>query len=316
MTTAGAAKRLTGSRLPYGLLPAQVRAWVGAQLGSAVVEVLPRSGGMSPAAAATVVGADGARAFVKAVGPALNPDTPNHFRHEMHVLSALPPAPYRAALRATYDDGEWVALLLDDVDGSHPDWEDAADVSAVFAAVQAQSAELTPCPPGLPEASVPGRLDRHLVVLADPPSAGWAALPPWAADDFDQLLALVHETRNQLPDSTYCHFDIRHDNVLIRSSDGGVVLVDWGMSRRGPRWGDAFVFALEWVELDRFDRVLDEAELTAAEQRHATGLLTSLGLYLAVTSTSPPLPGLPAMPAFRSELAARCLIGIRRRLGA
>ena len=53
---------------------------------------------------------------------------------------------YRAALRASYDDGAWVGLLLDDVDGRHPDLHDDADVAAVRSAVVAQSRELTPDP--------------------------------------------------------------------------------------------------------------------------------------------------------------------------
>ena len=126
--------------------PATLRDWVDQQLGSPVVETIPRTGGMSPAVAATVVGRDGSRAFVKAVSADINPDTPTHFRHEITVLSALDPAPYRANLLGSYDDEHWVAMMLEDVDGDHPDWDDREQIDAVFAAVTAQTAELTPHP--------------------------------------------------------------------------------------------------------------------------------------------------------------------------
>ena len=56
-------KRLTGIRTPYAEMPSSLRAWVDQQLGSPVMETIPRTGGMSPAVAATVVGRDGSRAF-------------------------------------------------------------------------------------------------------------------------------------------------------------------------------------------------------------------------------------------------------------
>ena len=68
---------LPGSpRLPYDRLPAGFRAAIDAALGSPVVTVSARTGGFSPGPAAVVTCADGGRAFVKAVGTPLNPDTP------------------------------------------------------------------------------------------------------------------------------------------------------------------------------------------------------------------------------------------------
>ena len=99
MTKTGAEtadKRLTGVRTPYAEMPTMVRSWVDEQLGGPVETVIARTGGMSPAVAATVVTRSGERAFVKAVSADINPDTPTHFRHEITVLSTIGPAPYRA----------------------------------------------------------------------------------------------------------------------------------------------------------------------------------------------------------------------------
>ena len=84
--------RLVGVRLSYDAAPAPVRAWAEDLLGAKLVGVQPRVGGMSPAVAATLRAANGATAFVKAVGRSVKPDTPDHFRHEIEVLTALPPA--------------------------------------------------------------------------------------------------------------------------------------------------------------------------------------------------------------------------------
>ena len=295
-------------------MPPHVRDWVERELGAPVVEVKPRTGGMSPAVAASLVAANGQRCFLKAVSPGINPDTPGHFRHEITVLAQLPPAPYRAGLQATYDDGDWVGILLDDVDGHHPDWDNAAEVEAVLEVVQRQAKELTPCPPGIDLPPVSAAMNRHLETMLSPTEEQLGALPDWARQRFDELKTLIIHGRDTIDGDTLCHWDVRHDNVLIRTSDGQPVLVDWGMCRRGPWWGDAMVFALEWAELPFFDSVLRRTGLSADEEATATGFLAALGCYLTMASTFEAPPGLPQLPAFRLELGLRCLTGVRRRL--
>ena len=307
-------KRLTGVRTPYAEMPTPLRDWVDQQLGSPVVETIPRTGGMSPAVAATVVGRDGSRAFVKAVSAGINPDTPTHFRHEITVLSALDPVPYRANLLGSYDDEHWVAMMLEDVDGDHPDWDDREQIDAVFAAVTAQTAELTPHPPSLVIARVSEVMDKHQTLLADPPVELFSRLPPWVQSSYADLMDLVRAGGPPLAAGTLCHFDVRHDNLLVRRTDGQVVTVDWGMSRHGPWWGDVFVLALEWAELDFFDELLERAGLTPDDQRDATRLLASMGCYLVLTGGLPAPPALPHLPQFRAELGDRCLQGVHRRL--
>ena len=70
------APRAVGVRIGYAAVPAAVRAWVDETLGSPVVATAEQVGGMSPGCATRVTCADGTRAFVKAVGAELNPDTP------------------------------------------------------------------------------------------------------------------------------------------------------------------------------------------------------------------------------------------------
>jgi hypothetical protein len=116
------APRAAGVRLPYPRLPEAVRGWAERTLGAPVIEARTQPGGMSPGCAARLRTATGAAAFLKAVGPELNPDTPALFRHEIAVQRVLPPVPYRPTVIASYDDGDWVGLLLEDVEGRHPDF--------------------------------------------------------------------------------------------------------------------------------------------------------------------------------------------------
>jgi hypothetical protein len=106
-----------GVRLPYGEAPAGVRAWVDEALGSPVIAATTQPGGFSPGVAARLVSADGTRAFCKAVSDAANPFTPQLHRAEARNNAALPAAAPVPRVTASYDDGTWVALLLEDVDG-------------------------------------------------------------------------------------------------------------------------------------------------------------------------------------------------------
>jgi hypothetical protein len=96
-----------GPRMAYDDAPAAVRAWVERELGSQIVASSTQYGGFSPGVAARLVTASGRRAFVKAVGPELNPDTPGLFRQESVAMQALDPLRLTQAPRlyGGYDDG-------------------------------------------------------------------------------------------------------------------------------------------------------------------------------------------------------------------
>ncbi len=305
--------RLAGIRTAYAEMPPAVKEFVETALGSPVVKVTARTGGMSPAVASSLRAANGRTAFIKAIGSDVHPDTPSQFRHEVAVLRALPPVPYRASLLSVYDDGDWVALLLDDVDGRHPDWQSAADRDAVFAVVQQQTAELTPPIAGLPNVSSREGIEKYLRHASSAGEAELAVLPGWARRDLPALLDLVRVCLTHQRDESFCHWDIRHDNILL-AGDGQPLLLDWGMSRRGPRWGDSMCFGLEWVESAVFDDIVGHLGLSDTEQADVTGFVAGLGLYSLMMSTQPTHPSLPHLPQFRRALGERCCAGVRRRI--
>ena len=175
-----------GVRIGWDDLPGSVRRAVEGILGGEVVEAVSQSGGFSPGTADRVRTAAGRRAFVKAVGATLNEHSPRLHRQEAGVTAALPAAAPTPRLLGVHDDGDWVALVLTDVDGRHPDWANPADVAAVRAALADLARVLTPCP--IPDA----RATRDLL---EPDFAGWHRLrddppedlDPWLAGHLDEL---------------------------------------------------------------------------------------------------------------------------------
>src|SRR4051794_686148 len=144
------APRAVGAHAPFSAMPERVRAWVDDTLGSPVVTVAEQKGGMSPGCASRVVCADGTQAFVKAVGAELNVGSLVLFRREVEALTLLGSSDLWAELLAAYDDGEWVALLLEDVDGRHPDLADDSTMELLLARTDELVAAMNERLPTLP----------------------------------------------------------------------------------------------------------------------------------------------------------------------
>ena len=148
------APRAVGVRISYADVPTTVTRWVEETLGSAVVSYADQVGGMSPGCAARLVCADGARAFVKAVGAGLNPHTPVLFRREVAALELIGERTPGGAEGAggTYDSGltdqhyifqqftNVLETLADHLDAPVPAWV-RADAPAWAARTRALSEE-------------------------------------------------------------------------------------------------------------------------------------------------------------------------------
>ena len=164
----------------------QVELIAGARVAAAVTQ----PGGFSPGVAARLLLTNGGRVFVKAVSPNQNPDTPTLHRREAVVAAALPLGAPVPKLLGSFDDGHWVALVFQDVDGRHPatPWA-RRDLDAVMAALDQLAERLTPCPIDVPPAVEEFAEDFQ----------GWdriAAgrpldLDPWVAGNLDSLRGLA-----------------------------------------------------------------------------------------------------------------------------
>ena len=311
------APRAVGVRLPYSDVPAVVRMWVEQTLGSPVVTVAEQVGGMSPGCATRLTCADGTRAFVKAVGASLNPDTPGLFRREIRVLEHLGEHELWARLLASYDDGDWVALLIEDVEGRHPDFGDDAELGAVLHGTDRLSEVLrareVPSSVDLVEvAFVLGKWAETLEGLSDAPAA--APLPAWLRTDPHGWAAVLRDhAARAMPH--VAHWDIRVDNLLRRPS-GEIVFVDWGTAARGPAWADPLLARLERVDEPWFDAsIASSPALVEAGDEVVTAFLAGFGAHLAVRSVVAVDVNLPTLNEFRIRESRRMLEAVTRRTG-
>lgn len=311
------APRAVGVRLAYDAVPDAVRRWVDAELGSPVVATAEQAGGMSPGCATRVTCVDGTRAFVKAVGAELNPDTPGLFRREVAVLDHLGEHELWARLLASYDDGAWVALLIEDVEGRHPDFGDDAEVESVLTGVDRLGEVLrhrdVPASVDLVDVGhVFGKWADSLESLTDAPTA--APVPDWLRRDPDDWAdVLRHHAR--LPMPHVAHWDIRVDN-LLRRPGGEVVFLDWGVAARGPAWVDPLLARLERVEDPWFDSsAASSPALAEAGEQAVTAFLAGFGAHLAVRSVVAVDVNLPTLNDFRVRESRRMLEAVARRTG-
>jgi hypothetical protein len=245
--------RAVGVRAPWTAIPEHVRDWVADELGSPVVEAHDQLGGMSPGCATRLVCEDGTRAFVKAVGAELNPRTPFLFRREVLALTLIGSHELWADLLGSYDDGDWVAVLLEDVEGEHPDLDDDATMDLLLRQTEQLSAvlaERVPDPPA-PDPPHGGLADLRAqfhewadcVARADEVPAD--LLPDWIRQDTGTWEPLVRDLAAH--DVRLVNFDIRNDNLLERPT-GELVFLDWGGTGIGPAWLDPLLARLERVE--------------------------------------------------------------------
>jgi aminoglycoside phosphotransferase (APT) family kinase protein len=313
---------LPGSpRLPFADLPAVVRAGIEAALGSRVVSATTRPGGFSPGTAAVVTCADGSRAFVKAVGTPLNPDTHRLHRREAEIAAALPPSLPTPRLRwsGEFTDGDdiWVALTFDVVDGEPPSlpWTPASATAVVVALGELADAA-TPCP--IPElGTVAERLADDLAqwsaLAADPPED----LDPWERRHLESLAAAPARlaASGGLDGDTLVHLDVRADNLLVTPA-GSVVVVDWPWAARGAAWIDTVLFALDAAVHGGVNPELlvgNAPPVAKADPSAVTDLVLGLAGMWAAAMRRPAPPGLPTVRPFQRRFHDAALAWGRRR---
>jgi len=320
--------RPASARRPYESLPATVRDWVDERLSSTVVEARTQTGGFSAGVAARLRTADGGRAFVKAVGPEPNPDTPTLFRTEaaaLRVLAVPALAGLIAPLLDDYDDGTWVALLLADVDGCPPAVPFRPDeIAAVSSGLDRLAAALDHVQVDTPLPHIGDKPDfwRRWEAAASEPDR----LDPWTRAHQGTLLELTDHARTAMTGDALLHYDIRSDNVLLTGPPGHqqAVFVDWAWLRRGARWCDAALFAYELASDDPAGRgpalaeefVSGSATLRDVPARDLSALIATIAGVMVAGSFQPPPPGLPTMRTFQARMGNGGLAWLRHRSSA
>jgi Phosphotransferase enzyme family len=302
---AGGSVPVGGLRLPWSEVPAWVRGAVEERLGAAVVEAVTQPGGFSPGAAARLRLADGSRAFAKAVSVTINPFSPDMHRTEADTAELLPPGTPSPRLRFRYDDGEWVVLVFDDVEGRQPalPWR-ADELTAVTAALTPLSRLLTPCPVPFapPVAQLLAEDFASWRRFAGGPAHRLADLSPWARRHLDRLAGLEASWTAQAGGDTLTHMDLRADNLLL-TPDGHVVVVDWAWPCRAAPWLDLVVLLASvraQSSLDT-DGVLREHPSTRdVDPAAVDAVLAGLAGLWTDRSRQPAPPRMPTLRAFQA----------------
>jgi len=232
-----------GRRISWWQVPEHVRSAVEASLGSDVVEAVTQEGGYSAGAASRVRLASGGRAFVKALGENLDSASVGLYRNEADAMPHLPAGLPVPRLLDVYDDGDWVALVYEDVEGRCPEipWR-SDELDRVIGAIADLGAALDPSP--WPAAPIFADVNAGVVqawgafAISPPPDLDFSVrrlLDRLAADEVD----LAEVVRGE----ALLHNDIRSDNILL-TPDGRAVFVDWGMPCKGAVWLDLMMFTL------------------------------------------------------------------------
>jgi aminoglycoside phosphotransferase (APT) family kinase protein len=224
-------------------VPDHVRSVVETSLGSEIVDAVTPPGGFSPGAKARVRTRGGARAFVKALSVERHAPSVRLYRNEAAVMPYLPvdlPVP---RLLDVYDDGNWVALVYEDVDGRSPAIPWCRDeLDRVAAAIADLGAALDPSPwpdaPSFADVNA-GVMRAWQDLVTSPPSD----LEPSIRGMLERLAVEEVDLAEVVKGEALLHNDIRSDNLLLRP-DGRVVFVDWGMPCKGAVWQDVMMFAL------------------------------------------------------------------------
>jgi len=298
-------------RLQWSDLPTWVRVDIEETLGTSVVEALGQRGGYSPSLAARCRLADGGRVFIKAVSAAQNPDSPAMMRRESEIASCLPPRAPAPTLLHTIDDGEWIALVFEDIEGTLPatPW-DPHDLQRVIDATRRLGDLVPRC-----------RL-RTVAQQYGAMFTGWRTLAqedpndindPWCRAHVDELAATEGRWEQMTVGDGLIHGDVRSDNVIL-TSDGRVVFVDWTSTCTGAGWFEVLAM-LPSVQLEgggEPESVLEQGGLGHLAPTVQTPLVAALAGYFAERGRLPDPPGLPTLRPFQRAQGEVAIAWLRR----
>lgn len=222
----------TAIRPSWKQLPAVLRAGLADLLGE-IASADVQGGGFTPGLVARLHLADGQRVFAKGI-PAEHP-LAGKYRDEAATPRLLPPTAPVPRLRWDGDIGDWVVLVLDDLDARHADLSvGSADVPRVVTTVAGLADVLTPCPSAdapAAEVDLAGLVHGWRELAEAPPSD----LPEWQRRHLDALADLETAWLAAAAGDTLVHGDV---NASLLVNNAGVYLIDWAQPTRGAAWLD------------------------------------------------------------------------------
>jgi hypothetical protein len=291
------------SRLPWRRLPPHVRRAVERALGAEVLDARTATTGFSLGCASRVRLSNGRTAFVKATGVRMDPGSYGLYQTEAATMPRLPPGLPVPRLLDVHDDGEWLALIYDEVAGQHPDlpWQ-AHQLERVAASIEDLAAALRPSP--WSEAQSFWEANEAMLQtwhrLATYPPNG---VEPWLAEVLGRFAADGVDLREIVAGDTLLHADIRFDNVLV-TPEGRAIILGWGWTCNGAAWLDLICFAM-FVEVEGGpdpDLLLRTSALTRdVDPRSIDAMLLAVGANYWWSTHRPRPPAVPRTAAWRRQ---------------
>ncbi|TQK20160.1 phosphotransferase family enzyme [Microbacterium sp. SLBN-154] len=299
--------------MPWSSLPSTVTSWVEAELDGRVIATKAQLNGFSSGSADRIVTDNGRRAFVKTVARSRNAETLELHRREANVMRMLPSEVRAPALLGVYDDDEWIALMLDDIEGAHPHGPHGSDIPAVLDAIA-----------DLPEATGPlAALPQLHEELADDFNA-WnridaddvdEALPPLALTLRDRMMETAVGAADAVVGDRLVHLDCRADNILIDEA-GAAWLIDWPWASIGARWFDGVIYLLDCVMRDEVvdaDVYLGHPLFDGLRSEQVDAVLAALAGNFYNNARQPAPPNMPTLRAFQRAEADAAVTWLARR---
>jgi aminoglycoside phosphotransferase (APT) family kinase protein len=304
-----------GVRVDWHDLPPAVRLAIERRLGGTVVEATTQRGGFSPGLAARLRLSDGRRFFVKAVSEAANPDTPHIHRREARIVAALPKSAPVPRFLWSFDEGGWVALCFEDIDGRHPTepWTET-DLALVVETLKKMAVDFTPSPIDTDQ-TTRAWFARSINGWRRAQDRGEDRLDAWCAKHLARLSNLESLAPDAVDGATLIHLDIRADNLLIAGDR--VYVIDWPWAQKGA----AFV---EWLAMAPSvamqggpspESFLRRFDLSGVSEEAIDAALCSLAGYFVVGALEPPPRGLPTVRAFQAAQGVVAVRWLRERTG-
>jgi Ser/Thr protein kinase RdoA (MazF antagonist) len=276
----------TAVRPTWEELPPEIRRFIEAECGAAVVATESMGAGFTPGFASRLRLDDGRRVFVKAADDAARRPFADSYREEIRKLGALPDAVPAARLLWSHDADGWVALGLEDIDGRHPERPWRTDqLGLVLATVDAMAEVLTPPPADHPWSPLVDELggERRWDAIAEHDYA-----PEWLNPYLTECGRLTDPGRSALDGDTLVHTDVRDDNVLVDARNT-VWICDWNWPTVGnPAFDSIILLASASGDGHDADAWLARCETTRDLDAEAVdGILSVLAGYFWTACQKP-----------------------------
>ena len=305
-------------RMSWAEVPDAVVARIEGRAGSAVASAAGSEFGFSPGFAGVVNFADGSRVFLKVMSGVRDPWSIAMNRREVEVLSVLPSEISAPALLWTVEEGDWLVLAAEAVEGEHPrPAENPHHAAAIWDGLSHLATVRAP-------ANLPAFHDYQADVftqwatLAEAPDraeriATFGGHGEWIAEHLDDLVAWEREGIEVSKGDALVHGDLRDDNLLLVGER--LMIVDWPHASRGAPWIDLVGYLPSFemfgggIASEAFRAHPLSKGVTGAEER---ALVAGLAGYFTVGATDPPMPALPGLREFQRAQAVPALNWLRR----